>query len=118
MGIFRSSEQKLIVKQQEDAEIKILFDNINLQLEKNTNEEAREDLRIIINSLVGFFAQENPKMFRKGNSEAYVIKEFLKTLVNIGTMGLEVWNYKKNEAKMQKFMGMFPVIKKYGNVEE
>ena len=91
---------------------------MNERIDANSPEENREDLRMVIVSVVGFFAKENPKIFRKGQPVEYNAKEFFKTLGGIALSAGTGMGGKEMGEKFKDFMGFLPIISKYADDEQ
>lgn len=116
MGIFDSNATKLAKKQEEQERNAVFLNNLNKKLADVSPEQAKEDLTILILSLVGFFGKENPKLFTPGKEEMWYVKEFLRTVVNVGT-GAMLSGGGDMEGKVKEFMSLFPVIQRYTDVK-
>lgn len=114
MGIFDSKEVKDLKKKEEQDRINVFMFNLEKKLNDVTPDQAKEDLKVLVMALVGFFGKENPKLFSPGKEEMWYVKEFLRTIVSVGTgamMGGDM------ETKVKDFMNLFPVIQRYANVQ-
>ena len=114
MGIFDKKETKDLKKQEEQKRIEEFMRNLEFKLNEVTPDQAKEDLKVLVMALVGFFGKENPKLFSAGKDEMWYVKEFLRTIVSVGTgamMGGAM------EDKVKDFMNLLPVIQRYANVQ-
>lgn len=114
MGIFDSKEKKDAKRAEEQQRIDDFMRNLRMKLSATTPDQAKADLEILVLSLVGFFGKENPKLFTSGKDEMWYVKEFLRTIVSVGTNAMMGGDMSD---KTKDFMNLFPVIQRYANVQ-
>lgn len=115
MGIFESKEEKERKRREEKERVEKFMNNLRTKLDTVEPEQAKKDLKVLVEALVGFFGQENPKLFTPGKEEMWYVKQFFTTVVNVGT-GAMMPGSDMNE-KVKGFMNLFPVIQRYANVD-
>lgn len=115
MGIFDSKADKEQKKKEERERVEKFMLNLKTKLDNVSPDQAKEDLKVLVTALVGFFGEENPKLFTPGKEEMWYVKQFFTTVVNVGT-GAMMPGSDMNE-KVKEFMNLFPVIQRYANVE-
>ncbi len=115
MGIFDSKQEKENRRLEEKQRVDKFMSNLQYKLDTVEPEQAKKDLKILVEALVGFFGQENPKMFTPGKDDMWYVKQFFGTVINVGT-GAMMPGSDMSE-KVKGFMNLFPVIQYYANVE-
>lgn len=115
MGLFDSKEEKERKRKEEQERIDLFVKNLETKLSEVSPEQAKKDLHVLVMSLVGFFGKENPKLFTSGKEEMWYVKQFLNTIVSVGTGAMMPGSDMGD--KVKDFMNLMPVIQRYANIQ-
>lgn len=116
MGIFDKKQERELRSKLERERVEKFLLNLQNKLDAVDPVQAKEDLKTLVTALVGFFGQENPKLFEPGQSENYYVKQFFTTIVKVGTGAMIPGSDLQD--KVKDFMNLLPVIQRYATTEQ
>ena len=97
-----------------------IINKVNVKIDNSTEDEIKNDFKLLVNSIVSFVANEQPRLLDKNTPESEQTKLFFKMIGSVATEGLTAGMFASSKKKMEhKFVNVkkiYPLIQKYSEI--